>query len=315
VSWTAATRMGLSLEIDWSVNDPDATRPQRPFRVAAERCTHACAARRPFSCRQRLQRLSSAVSGALRGHVPGYRDVSGGSVREHRIARPWQVFKTSAPIQRSGETFMKLRRPSPALVISIVALVAACAGSAVAATVITSAQIKNETIQNQDIKKGTIQSGRLSKGLQNILLKKSAPAPAPRIAYEQVRKAGPENQPANQMLRVASVMVPAGAYVVTANTIMTAFTGTSDIIESLLNTNAVLNGTCTLDFGGVQASGSSVIAVNNRQAPSTIGIQLTRTIGAPTEILLKCAAPIPWRSSESSIIATKVDTITQTVEK
>ena len=79
---------------------------------------------------------------------------------------------------------MKLRRPSPALVISIAALVAACAGSAVAATVITSAQIKNETIQNQDIKKGTIQSGRLSKGLQNILLKKDAPAAAPLATTE-----------------------------------------------------------------------------------------------------------------------------------
>ena len=71
---------------------------------------------------------------------------------------------------------MKLGPPSPALVVSIVALVAACAGSAYAATVITSAQIKNGTIQNQDIKKGTIQSGSLSKGLQNIVKKKSAPA-------------------------------------------------------------------------------------------------------------------------------------------
>jgi hypothetical protein len=210
---------------------------------------------------------------------------------------------------------MKLRRPSPALVISIVALVAACAGSAVAATVITSSQIKNETIQNVDIRKGTIQSGRLSKGLQKIILKKSAPAPAPKIAYEQVRKAGPENQPANQVLRVTSMTVPAGAYVVTANTVVTAFTGTSDIIESLLNVNAVLGATCILNFGGVEASSLNTIAVNNRQAPSTFGMQLTRTVAAPTEIILKCAAPIPWRSSESSIIATKVDSITQTVEK
>jgi hypothetical protein len=151
--------------------------------------------------------------------------------------------------------------------------------------------------------------------LQKIILKKSAPAPAPKIAYEQVRKAGPENQPANQVLRVTSMTVPAGAYVVTANTVVTAFTGTSDIIESLLNVNAVLGATCILNFGGVEASSLNTIAVNNRQAPSTFGMQLTRTVAAPTEIILKCAAPIPWRSSESSIIATKVDSITQTVEK
>lgn len=210
---------------------------------------------------------------------------------------------------------MKLRRPSPALVISIAALVAACAGSAVAATVITSAQIKNETIQNQDIKKGTIQSGRLSKGLQNIILKKSAPAPTPQVAYEQVRKAGPENQPPGNFVRVTSVTVPGGAYAVTAKTVMTAFTGTSDIIEQLLGVNGSLGGTCILDFGGVQDSALQTIAIINRQTPSTFNMQLTRTVGAPTEILLKCAAPLAWRASESSIIATKVQSVTETVEK
>jgi hypothetical protein len=210
---------------------------------------------------------------------------------------------------------MKLRRPSPALVISIVALVAACAGSAVAATVITGKQIRNGTIQGVDIKNATIQSGKLSKGIQNILNKKAPSASQSKTAYEMVRKAGPENQPANQLLRVTSMTVPAGAYVITANTVVTAFTGTSDIIESLLNVNAVLGATCILDFGGVEASSLNTIAVNNRQSPSTFGMQLTRTVGAPTEIVLKCAAPIPWRSSESSIIATKVDVIDLKEEK
>jgi hypothetical protein len=210
---------------------------------------------------------------------------------------------------------MKLRRPSPALVISIAALVAACAGTAVAATVITSSQIKDGTIQSRDIKMGTIQSGRLSKGLQNLVLKKSAPAPAPKIAYEQIRKTGPENQPANQMLRVTSMTVPAGAYVVTANTIMTAFTGTSNILELLVGTNGSQGGTCILNFGGVETSSLQTIAINDRQTPATLGMQMTRTVAAPTEIVLKCAAAIPWRASDSSIIANKVDSITLTIEK
>jgi hypothetical protein len=206
---------------------------------------------------------------------------------------------------------MKLR-PSPALVISIVALVAACAGSAVAATMITSKQIKNGTIQGIDIKSGTIQSGRLSKGVQNILNKKSAPAPAPRIAYEQIRKAGPENQPANVVEEVTSMTVPAGAYAVTANTVMTAFTGTTNILEALIGANGSQGGTCTLDVGGVTATALQTIAVNNRQTPATLGMQETRTVGAPTEIKLNCSASIPWRSSETSIIATKVDSVTLT---
>ena len=209
---------------------------------------------------------------------------------------------------------MKLRRPSPALVISIVALVAACAGSAVAATVITSSQIRNGTIQNIDIKAGTISSSKLTKGVQNILNRKPAAAPTNKLAYEVVRKAGPENQPINVLSRVTSLKVPAGAYAITANTIMTAFTGGTNPLEALLNSNASVGGACVLDAGGVSASALQTIAINDRQTPSTLGMQLTRTVGAPTEIVLKCTGGLPWRASESSIIATRVDSITQTVE-
>jgi len=208
---------------------------------------------------------------------------------------------------------MKPRRPSPALVISIAALVAASAGSAVAATVITSSQIKNGTIQNIDIKKSTIQSSRLSSGLQKLIKKKPPAASTSKIAYEQLRKAGPENQPANVLSQVTSMKVPAGAYVVTANTIMTAFTGTTNILEALVGTNGSVGGTCILDFGGVTSSSLQTIAINDRQTPATLGMQLTRTVGAETEIVLRCASSIPWRASESSIIATKVDSITLTV--
>ncbi len=210
---------------------------------------------------------------------------------------------------------MKLRRPSPALVISIAALVAASAGSAVAATVITSTQIRNGTIQNIDIKKGTIQSSKLSKGVQSILARKPAAAAAPKIAYENVRKMGPENQPVGQLLRVTSLKVPAGAYVITANTILTAFTGKTNLLESLVGSNGSQGGACVLDAGGVSAASLQTIAINDRQTPSTLGMQMTRTLGAETEIVLKCSAALPWRASESSIIASKVDSITQTVEQ
>ena len=209
---------------------------------------------------------------------------------------------------------MKLRRPSPALVISFIALVAACSGTAVAATLITSKQIRNGTIQNIDIKKGTIQASKLSKGVQASIAKPAAAA-APKTALEVVRKSGPENQPANQVLRVASLTIPAGAYVITANTVMTAFTGSTDILEALFNSNASVGGTCILDAGGVTARALQTIAINDRQTPATLGMQLTRTVGAPTEVVLNCAAGIPWRTSESSIIATKVDAITLNEEK
>lgn len=52
------------------------------------------------------------------------------------------------------------RRPSPALVISIIALVVAGAGTALAANLITSAEIKNGTIKKQDL------SAKLQNGLR-----------------------------------------------------------------------------------------------------------------------------------------------------
>ena len=204
---------------------------------------------------------------------------------------------------------MKLRPPSPALAISITALVIACTGSAVAATVITSSQIRNGTIQNVDIKNSTVGLAKLSKGTQNLIKAKKSAAPTGRVAYEATRKAGPEGVPANVITTVATLTVPAGAYSVQANMIMTAFAGESNPLQSLLGANGSLGGTCTLDAGGPVHSSTGTIIVDNRQTPTTLSMQLTRTVGAPTDFLLKCSANAPWRASESTIIATSVDSV------
>lgn len=212
---------------------------------------------------------------------------------------------------------MKLRTPSPALAVSIIALGVALGGSAYAATQITSKDIRNGTIQNADIKKGTIQTNRLSSGVQRILKggaglggSSVGGSSTGRVGYEAIRKSGPENQPANQVITVATLTVPAGAYVIAANTIMTAFTGTTNPIEALFGTNGSQSGTCTLDAGGVDAKALQTIVVNDRQTPATLGMQLTRTVSAPMDIKLQCGAGVPWRVSETSIIATKVDSLT-----
>ena len=205
---------------------------------------------------------------------------------------------------------MKLRPPSPALAVSIVAVVIACTGSAVAATLITSKQIRNGTIQGVDIKDGTILSKKLSKGTQALIKRKSsAAAPTGRIAYEAIRKAGPEGVPANVITRVATLKVPAGAFSVQANMVMTAFAGPTAPLEALLGANGSLGGTCTLNAGGPTHSSTGTIVVNDRQTPTTFSMQLTRTVGAPTDFFLECSANAPWRGSETSIIATSVDSV------
>ena len=208
---------------------------------------------------------------------------------------------------------MKLRPPNPAIVISIIALIVACAGTAIAAPLITSSQIRNLTIRGVDVRNGTLTLSKLSEGAQRLIRRRAgATAGGGRIAYEVIRKAGPENQPANVGVRLATLTVPAGAYVVQANTIITAFTGTTNPIEALLGASGSLSGACKLNAGGPEHSSLGTIVVNDRQTPTTLSMQLTRTVGGPTEFFVECAANAPWRASETSIIATQVDSITLT---
>jgi hypothetical protein len=66
---------------------------------------------------------------------------------------------------------MKFHRPTPAMIVALLALVLALSGSAVAASLITSKQIKDGTIQTRDLSKKAVkalQSGRGLAGAQGI---------------------------------------------------------------------------------------------------------------------------------------------------
>jgi hypothetical protein len=211
---------------------------------------------------------------------------------------------------------MKLRRPSPALVISCTALVVACTGTAVAATVISSssqikngavagADIRNGTIRSGDIAKGTIQQSRLSKGVSSKL----DGAGATSTVYQASRKNGPENQPQGVGIKVASLSVPAGAYMVTASTVMTALPGPQN---ALLPERDGPEGRCRLDLGGDATESYQNVLQESKTAPATLYMQGTRTVAGPTEFSLECGAGVPWRLSETSIIAQKVSDISLT---
>ena len=215
---------------------------------------------------------------------------------------------------------MKLRPPSPALVVSMIALVVACAGTAYAATLITSSDqikngvvqsgdIKNGSVQNVDIRKSTITETRLSAGLLKRIDGGAAAAPGDSIAYEARRSQGPEGQPANVVVKVASLQVPAGAYLVTAKTIMSAITQPTDPLQGLVDKDAVQGGRCKLDAAGDGDESLQNVLVSNRQTPATLTMQLTRTVGTPSEFSLECSSGFSFRLSETSIIATKLATV------
>lgn len=217
---------------------------------------------------------------------------------------------------------MKLRRPSPALVISCTALVVACTGSAVAATLITSSsQIKNGAVLSADIKDGSIQGRDIKNGtITTNKLKKSTATSGSSVAvaggsapaYQLIRKAGPEGQPANVLVKIATLTVPAGAYAITASTIMTALPGPQGVLAGLTGEVGTVGGRCRLDAAGDVTESLQNVVVNGRGAPATLFMQTTRTAGGPSDVVLECAAGVPFRLSETSIIATTVSGITLT---
>jgi hypothetical protein len=206
---------------------------------------------------------------------------------------------------------MKLRRPSPALVISCIALVAACAGTAYAATSITSSkQIRNNIILSADIKDGSVQGRDIKNGTITANKLKSAPTGggAP-TAYHAIRKVGPLNAPPNVGVTVASLTVPAGAYTVTASSVMTANPGPQN---PLLPEREAPDGLCRLDLAGDVTQSTQNVVVESKTAPATLFMQGTRTVGAESQFSLQCAAGNPFSLTETSIIATPVGKIALT---
>jgi hypothetical protein len=214
---------------------------------------------------------------------------------------------------------MKTRAPSPALFISIIALVVACSATAYAATVITKSSqikngvvtgldIKNKSVKGGDIAKGTIQTTNLSKSTLKRIDGGGGGAAGSAAAYEVTRKSGPENQPANQTIKVVEMTVPAGAYVITASLTQQAFPATGILSPPV----QVALGHCRLDAAGDVDDSLELIAAVQRSAAGQHSMQLTRTFGSNGTISIVCDSTIVWRGSNASIIATKVASVKKT---
>jgi hypothetical protein len=217
---------------------------------------------------------------------------------------------------------MKISRPSPSLVISILALVVACAGTATAAGILitNSSQVKAGAINGSDIKNrsitgpdiannsigkrqlddGSVSSDKLSSTVRRSLSSQGF------IATEAVRKAGPENQPAGQHKVATMEQLQPGTYAIFAKTILTPTAGDLGVLGELLKLTKTAGGHCILDAGGDVDDARAPIATPYAETPTTLNMQMTRTIDNPSDITLTCDAPIGWRASDTSIIALKL---------
>ncbi|MTD44192.1 hypothetical protein GKE82_07720 [Conexibacter sp. W3-3-2] len=217
---------------------------------------------------------------------------------------------------------MKISRPSPALIVSIVALVVACAGTATAASVliknssqiatgaVTSSDVKNGSLIGADLKNRTVTGSKIA--ANTIGADKLAPVVRNTLqgqgltGTEAVRKAGPENVAAGGATITRITQLQPGTYFLAAKTTITGVAGDLGLGE-LLRPNKTASAECTLEVGGDVDKARTVVASPGAETPQTVNLQMTRTIGAPTDAILTCSVTnVPWRASDSSIVALKL---------
>ena len=213
------------------------------------------------------------------------------------------------------------RRPSPATVISLLALIFSMAGTATAARVLitSSSQVKNGTLTSSDLKDAGVSSRDIkdnavtSAKVKNGSLEsddfsgaaRTALQAAETQALEVFRKTGPDGQPAGtDFKRVATLEnVPAGTYAIFAKTVLTPI----EAQGGFFGQGATLSGRCELDAGGDKDQSVAFLGSPGAIAPSVISTQITRSFGSSGSVTLSCTVEkATWKASDTSIVAIRV---------
>lgn len=206
---------------------------------------------------------------------------------------------------------MKIKRPSPSLVISIIALVVACGGTATAASILVknSSQIRNGAIQGVDIasgavgdrqiKKDSIGTDKLKSTVRNTLRSQGL------TAVEASRRAGPDS--ANGAVKTVATLqqLQPGTYAIFAKTTLGPLTTDQGLLGELLQRRQG-SGHCILDAAGDVDDARESIAEPGSIHPSTLNLQITRSFDKPSDIKLNCESGIPWKTADTSILAVKL---------
>lgn len=213
---------------------------------------------------------------------------------------------------------MQHHRPSPALVVSTIALVVALTGTAVATNrllITSSSQIKDGAVTGRDIRKGTITSRNLSSALRRKTLGASsvgAPAPAGATTVAEAhRLLGPESKGGS--LEIAQLRLTPGAYAVSAKTTLLPIRTDNGLLETLLRDNKTVVSHCNLDVAGTGDYAAAPVTGPGTLHEATLYTQATRTIDAPGTVTLTCRIDeTGWKATNTSIIALRVSGASRT---
>lgn len=216
----------------------------------------------------------------------------------------------------SKRSARRISRPSPALVVAIIALVVACTGTAIGAgvlvkhsgqlgnNVVSSRSIKNNSVQGLDIKKGTITGALIKKGTIDSSKLSSGTSGGGTTggvkAYEAFNHNGPSG-PKNTAVKVATLSnLPPGPYAIFAKTIGARQFPNVPLIP--INTTAGIE--CTLDAAGDTDRAADALSGPGWETQAALNMQITRSFDHPSDVSLTCAGSnADWRVSNTSIIA------------
>ena len=201
----------------------------------------------------------------------------------------------------------RLKRPSPSMVVALLALTVALSGTATAATVLiqSSSQIKDGAVAKADIARDAINSPRVKDGsLSAADLSKAAVKGIGPTALEAVRTSGPEKLPADASAKIVTLELDGpGAYAIFAKTVLTAPSNDS----GALTTDQSIGGHCILDAAGDTDQAFSLLGSPGALAPAQLSMQLTRNFSQDGTATLSCdVSSESWRADETSIIAIRL---------
>jgi hypothetical protein len=170
------------------------------------------------------------------------------------------------------------------MVVAVIALVAASAGGATAATIISGKQIRNSSITSADIK---------NRSLRQADLAKSVLTPLRSTAREVTRASGPATvPPASTWTTVASIPgLEPGAYVVMS--------------KANLSSDQLDVSRCRLEAGSASDESSRGLRANG--TPEAHNLQLTAFLPASSAATLSCRTSAGrWTAANSNIIAVRI---------
>jgi hypothetical protein len=206
------------------------------------------------------------------------------------------------------------------MVVAIMALVMATAGTATAAKVLitNSSQVKLGALNGTDVKDGTVTgrdlaasavgSRELKAGAVELgdlePAARSAISGAQTSALEVFRKEGPANVPKGAPKRVATIAnLEPGVYAIFAKTVFSVANQDSGVLGQGGNGS----GHCILDAGGDRDETRTIVSGPGFNSPTEMNAQVTRTFSSPGTVTFECDSPDrEWRTDATTIIAIRV---------